>query len=95
MSRHQSGLSRKTDCTKCLQWRELVTWMMEELRWGREGQPDINTDAPTPRYHPAPGKAPGSWSACAKALGQEEGGVVGELEEKQRGRGIDSERRVA
>ena len=72
-----------------------MTWMIEELRWGREGQPDINTDSPTPGMTRLQAKCLAVGPACAKALGQEKGGVVGELEEKQRGRGIDSERRVA
>lgn len=66
--------------TKYLQWRELVTQAMEELRWG--GEPKRSTVSPrwVTMYYPARGRAPGMGPAHAKALRQEEGGVVEETE---------------
>lgn len=76
-----------------------MTRAIEELKWEMKEHPDISSLlSPTPsgglpRCYPVPGRAVGL--ACAKALRQEEAGEVGELEERKRDKGTDSERRVA
>lgn len=63
--------------TKNLQRKELVTQAMEELKREMKEHPEMSSLLLPPGGLPSCYLVPGT--ACAKALRQEDGGVVGEL----------------
>lgn len=57
--------------TKYLQWRELVTQAMEELRWG--GEPKRSTVSPRWVTHVLPSSRQSSWHGTSTCKGPEAG----------------------